>query len=84
MKRRWPWVIAIVAIVWIAYVAVVYSRMNAAPGDFNQFMAGVPMPAMMLVPFETLWFRARAGVLEPGDPDHLLHLRVSCLCHDFR
>lgn len=65
MKKA-VWVVGVLGIVWAAYVALVYARMTATPGDFNRFMSGVPMPAMMVVPFETLWSRARAGTLQTG------------------
>jgi hypothetical protein len=29
-------------------------------------MARVPVPAMAVLPFETLWLNARKGVLDPG------------------
>lgn len=61
------WAIGIVGIAWAANVTLVYERMRATPADFNRFMSGVPMPAMMAVPFETLWSRARAGALSSGD-----------------
>ena len=67
MKRFFLPVALALFVLWIGYVGLVYARMNAAPAEFNRFMSGVPMPAMMLVPFETLWNRARAGVLREGD-----------------
>ena len=30
-------------------------------------MAGLPMPAYFLFPFETMWSDARKGTLHPGD-----------------
>lgn len=67
MKRKLAWGAAGLFVLWCAYVGLVFTRMNAAPGVFNRFMSGVPMPAMMVVPFETLWNRARAGILREGD-----------------
>jgi hypothetical protein len=38
------------------------------PPDFvGRVMMRIPFPVMMVLPFETLWTRARAGVLKPGD-----------------
>ena len=38
------------------------------PVVFGQVMRHVPEPAMMVIPFRTLWFAARAGHLNAGDP----------------
>jgi hypothetical protein len=45
------------------------------PDTFGRFMAKVPGPvAFLVLPFETLWTRARAGGLRVGDlaPDFSL------------
>ena len=52
---------------WIAFVGVVYSWMRTPPDDFAAHIAKLPGPAMMAVPFQTLWSSARAGTLNPGD-----------------
>jgi len=39
-----------------------------APAQFAGTMAKMPVQAMMLFPFETLWTRARAGPVVVGDP----------------
>lgn len=48
--------------------------MKRPPEQFGQAMKHVPGPAFMLIPFETLWNRARAGTLETGEsaPDFML------------
>jgi len=38
------------------------------PVVFGQAMRHVPGPMMMVIPFKTLWFAARAGGLNVGDP----------------
>ena len=35
---------------------------------FGQVMKHVPGPAFMIIPFKQLWFSARAGKLNIGDP----------------
>jgi len=74
--KKYLWIAAVLMVVWAGYVGLVYAKMQAAPASFNRFMAGVPMPAMIVVPFETLWFRARGGTLQVGDaaPDFELKL----------
>jgi hypothetical protein len=51
-----------------AAVAAVYWQMRRPPDQFTGFMAKVPRRAMLVVPFRPLWFSARAGALEAGDP----------------
>ena len=48
--------------------------MSQPPAKFGRIMSHVPMPMMMLLPFEPLWNIARGGTLEPGDmaPDFTL------------
>jgi hypothetical protein len=75
MKRKLAWGLGIALVLYCAAAGVIYSRMRAEPGAFNQFMAGVPMPAMMVIPFEPLWMRARAGTLEPGQAAPDFHLK---------
>jgi len=53
----------------------IYRVMRRPPEDFARVMAKVPQPAAFFVlPFETLWLRARAGTLGVGDgaPDFTL------------
>ena len=54
-------------IAWVAFVGVIYWHMRQPPEHFAPVMAKMPMPFMLVLPFETLWNRARAGSLQPGD-----------------
>jgi hypothetical protein len=58
--------LAVIAAAYVLLLAVVTTAMYQSPGTFGQVMARVPMPLMMVLPFEPLWMRARAGALEPG------------------
>ena len=63
------------AIVWLCGCAAIYTAMRQPPETFGRVMAHVPGPvAFLAFPFETLWMRARAGLLKPGDaaPDFSL------------
>jgi hypothetical protein len=55
------------ALVWVAFVVVVYGWMTKPPEEFAARIARLPLPAMMAFPFETMWLKARAGALRPGD-----------------
>ena len=70
-KRRWRgWVIRIVSTcfaLWIGFVSYIAWAMHQPPEVFGHVMARMPMPAYFVIPFETLWTRARAGYLNVGD-----------------
>ena len=62
-------VTAVLLILWIAGCAFLYHTMRKPPEQFAGFMAKLPGPVpFLLFPFESLWMRARAGTLHPGDP----------------
>jgi hypothetical protein len=43
--------------------------MRQSPENFARVMAKIPGPVpFLLLPFETLWMRARAGALQVGSP----------------
>jgi peroxiredoxin len=48
--------------------------MRQPPERFGRVMASMPTPAYFVLPFETMWTRARAGTLNDGDaaPDFTL------------
>jgi len=67
--------LCVIAVVWMATCAYLYSVMRRPPEDFGRVMAKIPGPVPFLIfPFETLWLRARAGTLNIGDsaPDFTL------------
>lgn len=67
--------LAVAAVLWLAGCAFLYRVMLRPPEAFAGFMAKLPGPVpFLLFPFETLWTRARAGALHPGDaaPDFSL------------
>jgi hypothetical protein len=61
-------------LVWVMLSAGLYWAMTRPPDVFGRVMARVPLPFMIILPFETLWTHARAGGLRPGDmaPDFRL------------
>ena len=66
-----------------------YRVMGQSPESFAQVMAKIPGPVpFLLLPFETLWMRARAGTLQVGSPapdfsltklDKTAHVQLSSL-----
>ena len=67
-------VVAVLAISWLGFFAFMYRTMCQTPDHFAQVMAKLPEFAYFLMPFETMWTRARAGHLQVGDqaPDFAL------------
>ena len=53
---------------WGVVCALAYAAMIQPPDKFGRTMARVPMAMMMVVPFQTLWTRARSGHLAVNDP----------------
>ena len=60
--------------VYVLLSAGLYWAMRQPPDVFGRIMARVPLPFMMVLPFQTLWTHARRGLVGPGDtaPDFRL------------
>jgi hypothetical protein len=71
MSSRTKKTLTIVAIClfvgWIGFLFAVNRAMHQQPEQFGRFMSKLPMPAYFVIPFETLWMRARAGTLNAGE-----------------
>jgi hypothetical protein len=66
--RRWIFGVAAICFAgWLCLVGYVNRAMRQPPEVFGHVMANMPMPAYFILPFETLWMRARKGVLNVGD-----------------
>jgi thiol-disulfide isomerase/thioredoxin len=69
-KRLRTWVVTIAAVCfagWVSLVIYVNWAMHQRPEVFGHVMARMPMPAYFVLPFETLWTRARKGQLNVGE-----------------
>ena len=87
--KRTITVLCVIAVVWVIASAELYRVMQRPPEQFAGVMAHIPGPIPFLVlPFETLWLRARSGTLRVGDmaPDFSLakldktdHVQLSSL-----
>ncbi len=74
-KKVWLTILGVFALLWIFACTSLYAVMRRPPDKFARVMARVPGPvAFLVLPFETLWTRARAGTLQVGDaaPDFSL------------
>jgi len=65
---------AVLAVAWVGFLGLVYMKMKSPPEQFGAFMSKLPMPFYFVLPFETLWFQARAGNVQVGEtaPDFTL------------
>jgi len=72
ISRRWirtgAVILAGVFLLWVASVSLLWRAMHRAPEDFARVMSQLPGEVFLIMPFETLWTRARAGSLRVGDP----------------
>ena len=66
--------LAILVPLHLALSAGLYWAMRQPPDRFGRVMMHVPLPFMLVLPFETLWNHARGGVIQTGDsaPDFRL------------
>jgi hypothetical protein len=59
----------VIALLWVFACGGLFAIMQQSPETFARCMAKIPGPvAFLVLPFETLWTRARAGRLQVGDP----------------
>jgi hypothetical protein len=69
VRNRVAAALAVVALLWVFACGALFAVMRQSPETFARVMARVPGPvAFLVLPFETLWTRARAGKLQVGDP----------------
>jgi hypothetical protein len=69
-------VVGVLVVAWAVFVGLAWRAMSQGPDAIGRFMARVPGPMYMVMPFETLWNHTRAGTLAVGDlaPDFDLPL----------
>jgi hypothetical protein len=73
-KRITAIALSVVFVLWLGLVGLMWGEMHRPPEVFARFMSHMPWQIFLVVPFETLWTRARAGSIAPGDsaPDFSL------------
>jgi hypothetical protein len=74
-KKLWiRRVLLLLLVAYIAFIGFIWWAMRQPPERFGRVMASMPTPAYFVLPFETMWTRARAGTLNYGDvaPDFTL------------
>ena len=69
-RRLLPWLLPAGGVLfagWLGFLYYINWAMHLNPEGFGHVMARLPMPAYFVIPFETMWSRARAGHVNPGD-----------------
>jgi hypothetical protein len=61
-------VAVVLAALYAVFAGYIWWAMHQTPETFGRAMKRMPEVAYFLVPFETMWTRARAGHLQAGDP----------------
>jgi len=67
-------VLAAVFVLWLGFVGFIWRAMHRPPEAFARVMSHLPWEVFLILPFETMWSRARAGAVQVGDaaPDFSL------------
>jgi hypothetical protein len=65
--RRLAQALVALLVVYAVFLGVLFAAMCQPPDRFGRFMAKVPGPAFMVIPFEPMWNVARGGTLNVGD-----------------
>ena len=80
--------LTLVLMLYIAFAGLIVWAMHQPPETFGRVMSHMPDAVFLILPFETLWTRARAGQLRVGDPapdfdlpklDKSSHVQLSAL-----
>jgi hypothetical protein len=74
LKLIWKPIVLALALAYFGFAGFIWWAMHQPPEKFAHVMARMPGIAYPMVPFETMWTRARAGTLKAGDlaPDFSL------------
>jgi hypothetical protein len=69
LRKKTVATLCVLAALWATCCVALYHVMRQSPEQFGRVMARIPGPVPFLIlPFETLWMRARAGTLQVGSP----------------
>lgn len=74
--RIFKWIGFTLLVCYLVLLAATYGFMRQPPQRFASAIARMPGPLFLVLPFETLWSSARAGVLHPPDVAPDFHLKT--------
>jgi hypothetical protein len=74
IKALWRPILVVLVVAYLGFASFIWWAMRQPPETFGRVMSRMPDIAYPMVPFETMWTRARAGTLKAGDlaPDFSL------------
>ena len=87
-KKTLVTVAVVLLVLWGSFLVLINWAMRQPPETFGRVMKHVPMPAFFVLPFETLWNKARVGTVTIGEEapnfrlptlDHKEHVELSAL-----
>jgi hypothetical protein len=64
-------------LVYGVLLVLIFDAMHQPPDKFGRVMKHVPMPLFLVVPFETMWNKARGGHLAVGETAPDFDLRTA-------
>jgi len=72
--RRFRRLLTLLVALYAIFLGAMFWIMSRPPERFGAIMRHFPMPALAIVPFETMWNVARGGMVRVGDmaPDFTL------------
>ena len=68
MRKLLPRAAIALVLLYALFVGLIWWAMRQPPETFGRVIKHMPDGEYFLVPFETMWTRARAGQLQAGDP----------------
>ncbi len=76
-RTAWRWiagVAGVLAVLYAGFFGSMYWLMTQPPARFAAAMSALAVPTFVLLPFEPMWFHARAGAIQTGEtaPDFQL------------
>jgi len=57
-----------IVVAYLLFAGYILWAMHQPPETFGRVMSRMPDAAYLILPFETMWIRARSGRLQNGDP----------------
>lgn len=66
--RTWHKLVLTIIALYAILCAAAFEVMRQTPERFSRVMIHVPDAAFVVVPFKPLWYKARAGRVQVGDP----------------
>jgi hypothetical protein len=77
LKKALTRIVVAAVLLYGLSLTAMFHAMNQPPDKFGSVMKQMPMPLFLVVPFETMWNKARGGHLAVGDSAPDFDLRTA-------